>query len=133
MTVDARLTIRSPNAPDHEAFSDAGAAVDRLIELYDLSARYLCERFTEVLSSGMPLNRFRAFYPEVRLTTTSYSQVDTRLSFGHVVEPGRYSTTVTRPRLFESYLRQQIGLLIRNHGMPVQVGMSQTAMPVPSG
>ena len=130
MTVDARLTIRSPNAPDHEAFSDAGAAVDRLIELYDLSARYLCERFTEVLSSGMPLNRFRAFYPEVRLTTTSYSQVDTRLSFGHVVEPGRYSTTVTRPRLFESYLRQQIGLLIRNHGMPVQVGMSQTAMPV---
>ena len=49
MTVDARLTIRSPNAPDHEAFSDAGAAVDRLIELYDLSAHYLCEQFTEVL------------------------------------------------------------------------------------
>ena len=130
MKSDARLTVRSPDVPEHEAFRDADAAVERLIELYDIASNYLCETFGEVLATGMPETRYRAFYPELRLTTTTYSSLDTRLSFGHVAEPGRYATTVTRPRLFANYLRQQIGLLIRNHGMPVQVGVSQTAMPV---
>lgn len=130
MTANDRMTVRSPEAREHEAFSDADAAVERLIELYDVSADFLCNAFSDVLSSGMPANRFRAFYPEIRLTTTTFAQADSRLSFGHVSEPGRYSTTVTRPRLFANYLRQQIGLLIRNHGMPVQVGMSLTPMPV---
>jgi hypothetical protein len=40
-----------------------------------------------------------------------------RLAFGHVAEPGTYMTTVTRPDLFGNYLRQQIGLLIQNHGV----------------
>ena len=130
MTADTRMTIRSPEMPEYEAFSDPAAAVERLIEIYDISSAYLSDAFAGVLTSGMPPNRFRAFYPEIRLTTTTYSTTDSRLSFGHVAEPGRYSTTVTRPRLFASYLRQQIGLLIRNHGMPVQVGVSQTPMPV---
>lgn len=130
MTATARLTIHSPDVPDHETFSDPDAAVQRLIELYDTAATYLCDAFSEVLSSGMPKNRFRAFYPEIRLTTTTYSSTDTRLSFGHVAEPGRYSSTVTRPRLFANYLHQQIGLLVKNHGMPVQIGVSRTPMPV---
>lgn len=130
MTADGRLAIHSPDTPEHETFLDPDAAVGRLIELYDMAANYLCTTFSDVLSKGMPTNRFRAFYPEIRLTTTTFSPTDSRLSFGHVAEPGRYSTTVTRPRLFANYLRQQIGLLIRNHGMPVQIGVSQTPMPV---
>jgi len=56
--------------------------------------------------------------------------VDSRLSFGHVTEPGTYVTTVTRPDLFANYLTQQIGLLIENHGQPVIIGASDTPMPV---
>jgi hypothetical protein len=67
--------------------------------------------------------------PEIRITTTTYSQVDTRLAFGHVAEPGTYMTTVTRPDLFGNYLTQQIGLLIQNHGVPVYVGPSDHADP----
>jgi AMP nucleosidase len=130
MNADNLMTVASPDVPDHEAFSDAGAAVERLIELYETSVRFLCDRFAEVLKSGMPATRYRAFYPEIRITTTSFAQADTRLSFGHVAEPGRYSTTITRPDLFANYLRQQIDLLIRNHGMPVQIGISITPMPV---
>jgi hypothetical protein len=70
-----------------------------------------------VQDGGMPPARYRAFYPEIRITTTTYSQVDTRLAFGHVAEPGTYMTTVTRPDPFGNYLRQQIGLLIQNHGV----------------
>lgn len=130
MTADPRLKIRSPETPDIEAFNDPDEAVERLIALYDLASRFLCDSFAMVLEQGAPPNRFRAFYPEVRLTTTSYSTTDSRLSFGHVAEPGRYSATVTRPRLFANYLRQQIGLLMKNHGVPVEVGVSQTPMPV---
>jgi AMP nucleosidase len=39
-------------------------------------------------------------------------------------------TTVTRPDLFGNYLRQQIGLLLQNHGVPVYVGPSATPIPV---
>ena len=127
---DGRLPVESPEAPDHEAFSDPEAAVARLVELYDSSTRFLCNRFTEVLAEGRPETRVRAFYPEIRVTTTSFATTDSRLSFGHVPEPGRYSTTITRPDLFGNYLTQQIGLLIKNHGMPVQIGLSETPMPV---
>ena len=130
MTADARLTIHSPDLVDREAFTDADAAVARLIELYDTSSGYLCDAFANVIRTGMPPNRFRAFYPENRLPTTTFTPTDSRLSFGHVAEPGRYSTTVTRPHLFANYLRQQIGLLIRNHGNPVEIGQSTTPMPV---
>jgi AMP nucleosidase len=44
--------------------------------------------------------------------------------------PGTYAATITRPDLFRSYLIQQIGLLMRNHGVPVIVGPSDTPMPV---
>ena len=64
------------------------------------------------------------------MTTSSFAKVDSRLSFGHVTEPGLYETTITRPELFEGYLTQQIGLLIQNHGMPVRVGTSDTPIPL---
>jgi len=124
------LPLRTPEAPPHESFSDAGAAVARLQELYTAATEFLCERFSETLSSGAVREKYRAFYPEIRFTTSSYSTIDSRLSFGHVAEPGTYSTTVTRPDLFGNYLTQQIGWLLENHKVPVQIGPSQTPMPV---
>ncbi len=72
----------------------------------------------------------RAYYPEVRLVTSTFAQTDSRLSFGHVAGPGTYATTITRPELFAQYLEQQIGLLLQNHGVPVIIGPSQTPMPI---
>lgn len=122
--------VYSPDLPEEAAFDTPEAAVGRLKELYSEASRFLCKQFVDVMANGRPDRRIRAFYPEVRLATNSFAAVDSRLSFGHVVEPGRYSTTITRPDLFEHYLTQQIGLLIKNHGMPVTVGVSQTPMPV---
>ena len=73
---------------------------------------------------------FAPFYPEIRLTTTSHAQKDSRLSFGHVSAPGTYASTITRPDLFANYLEQQIALLMQNHGVPVQIGYSTTPIPV---
>jgi AMP nucleosidase len=130
MMNDTTRTLLTPDVPAPEAFIDPAAAVERLCELYTTAAHFLCQNFADAISGNMPQHKYRAFYPEIRLTTTSYTKADSRLSFGHVAEPGEYSTTVTRPDLFQGYLEQQIGLLIENHGVAVFIGVSTTAMPV---
>jgi AMP nucleosidase len=122
--------IDTPRSAAHEFFHDATAAVDRLVQLYDQSTAFLREQFADAMESGPPDKRVRAFYPEIRFRTVTHAQVDTRLSFGHVSNPGHYATTITRPRLFRNYLDQQIGLLIANHQQPIEIGPSDTPMPV---
>lgn len=123
-------TILTPHPAEPELFTDAAAAVARLEALYNEACGFLLTKFNEVLSTRKALARFRAFYPEVRITVTSHIGADSRLSFGHVATPGTYVATITRPDLFRNYLTQQIALLIRNHGVPVQIGPSETPMPV---
>ena len=123
-------TLQTPDVAAHEMFTDPKAAVVRLQELYTNASNFLCDGFNAAITQGQPENRMRAYYPEIRLTTTSYAKTDSRLSFGHVAEPGMYATTVTRPDLFAHYLEQQIGLLIESHGVPVEIGVSSTEMPV---
>ena len=130
MKADTKPPYVTPVQPKAESFTDADAAVARLEELYTSSTAFLREKFAETLGSTRPDHRFRAYYPEIRITTTTYAQVDSRLSFGHVAAPGTYSTTITRPDLFRAYLTQQIGLLIQNHGLPVQIGPSDTPIPI---
>ncbi|MEM9975582.1 MAG: AMP nucleosidase [Pseudomonadota bacterium] len=127
---DRNMPVICPDTPGHEVFSDAVAAVERLQELYTAATDFLCTQFSHCISTGLPTARYRAFYPEVRVTTTSFASVDSRLSFGHVAEPGTYSTTITRPDLFANYLTQQIGLLVENHDINISVGPSDTPMPV---
>ncbi|EBA08152.1 AMP nucleosidase [Sagittula stellata] len=124
------LNELTPDLPEPELFDDARAAVDRLCELYDASAGFLRDGFLQAMVEGHPGRRLRAFYPEVRFTTASFAKVDSRLSFGHVATPGTFATTVTRPYMFRHYLRQQIGLLLANHGVKVQIGASDVPMPV---
>ncbi|WP_282158749.1 AMP nucleosidase [Shimia thalassica] len=130
MTPAANTPVITPTVPTAEAFTDAEAAVTRLEELYREGTSFLCEKFRIVLEGGPKQKRFRAFYPEIRITTTSFAQIDSRLSFGHVAEPGTHSTTITRPDLFRNYLVQQIDLLICNHGVPVIIGPSDTPIPI---
>ena len=122
--------VEIPDLSQPQAFDDPKLAVARLQELYHGAVTFLQDRFAQAMRDGQARARFRAFYPEVRITTTSFAQIDSRLSFGHVAEPGTYATTITRPDLFEHYLEQQIGLLIHNHGVPVVIGVSTTPMPV---
>jgi len=127
---EINLVIQTPDAPPAERFASASAAVDRLCALYEQATRFLCDSFQKAMEKGHPGVRYRAFYPEVRITTTTFATVDSRLSFGHVAHPGTYVATITRPDLFRNYLEQQLDLLLSNHDVPVEVGLSDTAMPV---
>jgi AMP nucleosidase len=124
------MPIETPELPRAELFTDPKEAVARLCLLYNASTKFLSEKFLTTIESANPTKRFRAFYPEIRITTSSYARVDSRLSFGYVAGPGTYSTTITRPDLFTNYLTQQIQLLIENHEVAVWIGLSETVMPV---
>ena len=113
-----------------ESFTDPAAAVNRLEALHRTATEFLRQAFADALRHGPPAARCRAFYPEMRLTVTTFAQPDSRLSFGHVGGPGTYAATVTRPDLFRNYLIQQIGLLMRHHSVPVTIGPSDTPIPL---
>lgn len=130
MTPTKTLPMITPPPRPHEVFSEPDPAVAMLQALYNEASEFLKEKFADTVLSGQSDARYRAFYPEVRVVTTSHTASDSRLSFGHVTEPGRYATTITQPDLFENYLKQQINLLLRNHGEPVEVGWSTTPMPI---
>jgi AMP nucleosidase len=127
---DSALPVLTPQDLGPQFFTNPSDAVTFLENLYSTAISFLLDHFDKAVAQGRPQARMRAFYPEIRLVVHSFQKHDTRLSFGHVSEPGTYATTVTRPDLFREYLTQQIGLLIRNHGMPVQIGWSATPIPL---
>jgi AMP nucleosidase len=124
------LGVGSPKLIDTEYFTDAPAAVDRLQDIYERNTNFL-RNHLEAYARGEPLNsRVRATYPFVRIMVSIHSQLDSRLSYGFVSGPGVYQTTVTRFDLFRAYLTEQIGLLIQNHGVPVEIGESDEPIPI---
>jgi AMP nucleosidase len=119
----------SPDPIAPQEFTDAAEAVAALEAIYDRNTRFLCEAF-QSLATDKPKGRYRAFYPQVGLSTTSFGMVDSRLSYGHVVSPGHYAATITRPSLFRAYLKTQLELLLRNHDTPLTVSESDTPIPL---
>lgn len=124
------IPISIPDHIEFLEFTDAAQAVAQLCKLYDSATEFLRDNFAAVLQEPKEGARFRAFYPEIRITTTSFAKIDSRLSFGHVSEPGTYSTTVTRPDHYQSYLETQLRLLMENYGVGVQIGTSQIPIPL---
>jgi AMP nucleosidase len=124
------LDVSSPAPFQPQSFDDPALAVDALTELYERNTAFLINNFAD-LAQGAPItSRYRAFYPQVSIETTSFGHIDSRLSYGHVTAPGVYTTTITRPRLFRHYLKEQLALLMRSHNVPVIVSESPTPIPL---
>ncbi|MEL7272997.1 MAG: AMP nucleosidase [Pseudomonadota bacterium] len=124
------LKIVCPPAAKARQFTKATEAADYLSQLYEEATHFLRQSFRDALEGKIATARYRAFYPQLTITTTSHTRVDSRLAFGYVPGPGTYSTTITRPDLYKQYLCEQIDLLLGNHGVPVEVGQSDTPIPL---
>ena len=128
MTDQTDIDLPEPAAP--RRFTDATEAVDHLTALYARATDHLRKRFEALSVEGATLRRARAFYPMIRLLIDTHSRLDSRLAYGFVAGPGTYSTTITRPDLFRSYLIEQIGQILHNHGTVVEVGDSLIPIPL---
>lgn len=123
-------TLKEPSSIGFAFFEEAEAAVDRLIEIYERNTAFIREAFQHVVDGHELLGRVRACYPAIRIQVETYDPIDSRLSFGHVAEPGVYQTTVTQPKQFRDYYLAQIRLLIQNHRVGVEVGESESPIPL---
>jgi AMP nucleosidase len=126
---DPRLAAQP--ARDLVPFDDPAAAVTRITDIYDRSVTAIQRAFAAAATGGEQ-RRVDACYPYVAVPVRrSELHVDARLSYGVLLEPGAYATTLTRPDLFGRYYEEQIGYIIKHHGVPVHVGISNWPIPLP--
>ena len=123
-------SILRPEPIATEKFTDAAAAVAKVEAIYERNTAFLREHFAAYLAGRTPTTRVRATYPLVRIRTTSYAHVDSRLAYGFVSQPGTHETTVTRPDVFRDYLHEQIALLLKSHGVAVEIDESDEPIPI---
>jgi AMP nucleosidase len=118
-----------------EIFDNADAALARVQAIYQQSIAHLRDALQHYVAGEDLQHRVRACYPYVRIeTATGWTPPRDHeaelLSYGFVASAGSYTTTLTRPDLFAHYLREQFALLIRNHGVHLEVGTSKEPIPV---
>jgi AMP nucleosidase len=124
---------------DLRAFEDARAAANYIQEIYDDNIekiRSAFTRFLDPIETPDAEDKFpqiaEANYPFLGIKVGRKDlNLDGRLSYGVVNEPGVYGGTLTRPDIFYKYYYEQISLLIDRHKVPVYVGNSAWPIPLP--
>ncbi|HEX4504365.1 MAG TPA: AMP nucleosidase [Alphaproteobacteria bacterium] len=126
------MSSEPPSSPAAEPrlFADAESALAYVRTIYDGQVRSLTKRFQDYAAGEAFVGRQRAFYPYVQITIGTLARLDSRLSYGFVRGPGVFRASLTRPDLFEDYYREQFEALLKNHGVPLEVGLSNRAIPI---
>ena len=98
-------------------------------EIYNAHTEHLRASFKSYCK-GELTESVSAYYPYVRITTIHAHRFDSRYAYGFAARPGTYKITVTRPDLFGDYLREQFRLIIKNHDISIEIGVSDTPIPL---
>ena len=115
-----------------ELCTDPDHAVDRIQAIYERSVGVVRQAFARFVAGEADPGPIDAFYPFIGIVVDRKRIIaEAPIAFGSLHDPGIYAATLTHPALFRDYLRRQIGLLIKNHRVPVAVGVSRRRMPLP--
>lgn len=112
----------------------ADEALARIHHIYDTAVERIRERHRRFVAGAPPGGDscLDACYPYVGIEVTTDQLVTiARPTYGSLRNPGVHGMTVTRPDVFEAYYHEQLSLLISNHCVPVQVGVSSQPIPLP--
>jgi AMP nucleosidase len=113
------------------------AVVEALEALYSASVERLRASLSHYITTAQrpdPDSRINGefAYPELRLTYRADGPPPRPArAFALIRRPGVYSVTITRPTLFRTYLLEQLGLLMHDFGVQVEVGPSDQEIPYP--
>ncbi len=120
------------NVTELQEFTDENAAFERIMALYEENISKVKARFSAFEAGDKTSPADPAYYPYLGLTVDSTDITRTgKRSYGKIDAAGTFGTTVTHPELFESYYKEQIRLILKNHQRPVYVGLSDRPMPLP--
>ena len=122
-----RLGVR-----DVEVTDDVDKALARITAIYEGAVQRLRIGLGRFHDDGTTPGAADAFYPFVGVKlAASALNLDGRLSYGALHDPGVYGATLTHPHLFQDYYRTQLALLVRNHGVSLATGISDRPIPLP--
>jgi AMP nucleosidase len=110
--------------------TDPAEALTEATRLYDAGIATLRDALRRFVAGEPMPQRVRAYYPRVAVQIDTVARADTPLAYGFVAGPGRFETTLTRPDLFGNYYLEQFRLLLRHHGVPLEVTLSHQPIPV---
>ena len=116
---------------------DIPKVIEQLCDVYDESVANLRTALAAYLKSGcVPDSQARMdglfAYPELRIDFDRMRPTEfPSRAYGRLNQPGRYATSVARPRLFRKYLREQLSLLVADYEVDVSVGRSRSEIPYP--
>ncbi len=113
-----------------QSFCSADDTLDAVKRIYNANTQILRDAFSDYCNGKKAGEKISAYYPYVKITTKLAKRADTRFSYGFAPRPGTYSTTITRPDIFDEYYHEQFRLLIKNHDIPIEVGLSDTPIPL---
>jgi AMP nucleosidase len=111
----------------------ADEAFSEIERIYSQSNKMIRDAFENITENDEGFKTLEdATYPYLAFhVPPAYLNIDARIAYGAVLEPGLYGTTVTCPHLFESYYKEQMSLLIKHHRCPIFVGKSTWPIPLP--
>lgn len=111
------------------------AAVDRLAELHARASSALRQALGRYLRERLepsPQQREQFRYPLLRLTYRGQGEVPSTVrAYAKVQTPGTYSVSITQPHAFRRYLLDQLGPLMEDFTLQVEVGISEQSIPYP--
>ncbi len=122
--------MKSPKTIKSKTCKTPEEALKHIELIYNAQVEFLQEKFKEFVGGALDNQKFRAFYPYAKISTKFARREDTRLSYGFAPRPGTYTTTLTHPDIFGHYYIEQFRHIIKNHDVPIEIGVSETPIPL---
>jgi len=117
---------------DLQVSDDPDAALAHVCAIYDAAVARLAQAFRQYVRDGSVPAGLDACYPYVGVRIDADTlNVDARIAYGALHDPGLYGTTLTRPALFGDYYKTQFAKLLEHHGAPLVTGVSGRPIPLP--
>ena len=113
------------------------AILDELEAIYDSSVANLRAALNAYAREGVRPDRnardVGAFaYPELRVAyEPDGPPPSSSRAFARLNQPGTYTSSIARPRLFRAYLTEQLGHLVRDYGVEISAGRSASEISYP--
>ncbi|RZV52790.1 MAG: AMP nucleosidase [Sphingomonadaceae bacterium] len=111
--------------------------LDELEALYDKSVENLRTALASFAEDGTrpapKAEREGAFaYPELRIHyNPEMPALTPARAFARLNSPGTYATSVSRPKLFRGYFKDQLTPLVSDYDITIEVGLSNSDIPYP--
>lgn len=118
-------------ADDLKACATAKKALERIINLYEESLARIGEDFDRYAKGEVPARRDDTTYPFLAVEAgPGRTHEANTLSFGKISSPGVYGTTIAAPKMFRTYLLEQMEMLVQNNDARLYVGRSKSPVPL---